>query len=576
MNKARAYLWLVSAIILLVLSHVYLSYRGRPAHALVARSALLTTSPSEVASIAIEETGAKALTFVKRTQWELTKPFAASVDATQVARFLDAFLNSFIQSTFDGHELLRLGKSRADFGLDNPRVRVKLADVSGAETVYQFGALTPSKKGVYVAIEGEDAIYVVASSVWQCVELPLAEYRKKTLFSEESVGRTQSFDIRVGQRAFARYVCKDGVWSQVGEAVPANTRVSNSRIEQFLNALSSARIESFVWPVGTSNEPPTATSSLLAGYGLDAESATTVTVKSLSGTDNQISFGSLAASNLVYALVQNASAIVRVPVDLLKLVDPANFADARLFPYEAESVDFLHLEDEGVAYSLARSSSGEWAMTSPITAPADKGTVEAVLGNLLVLKAPISISTNESVISVALGTQKGKSLLTRLPRQRVLANIALEKLRSREMLSIPAEEVSRLVLTKAGEAKPLALAYDANRREWRVEPPAAGKAVEVDVSAIAAVLAQVQPLNARRIVKLKVPPADLRLYGLETPRLTLGIDSNKAGAVRRNILIGDAVEGGAYATIGAADAVFILPERAVKVFLAPLVKPLER
>ncbi len=144
------------------------------------------------------------------------------------------------------------------------------------------------------------------------------------------------------------------------------------------------------------------------------------------------------------------------------------------------------------------------------------------------------------------------------------------------MLSIPAEEVSRLVLTKAGGAKPFALAYDANRREWRVEPPAADKAVEVDVSAIAAVLAQVQPLNARRIVKLKVPPADLRLYGLETPRLTLGIDSNKAGAVRRNILIGDAVEGGAYATIGAADAVFILPERAVKVFLAPLVKPLER
>ena len=144
------------------------------------------------------------------------------------------------------------------------------------------------------------------------------------------------------------------------------------------------------------------------------------------------------------------------------------------------------------------------------------------------------------------------------------------------MLSVPATEISRLVLTKAGEAKPLAVVYNSERREWLIEPPLAGEATQVDIPAVAAILAQVQSLKAERIVKLKIAPADLRLYGLENPRLTLSIDSTQAGAVRRNILIGDAVEGGAYATIGAADAVFVLPARALQAFSASLIKPLER
>ncbi len=577
MNNRRTYLWLISAIILFAASHIYLSWRGRPAHALITRTALLTTAPSEIAALSIEtpETP-KPLSFIKRTQWEMTSPFLASVERAQVDSLLDAFLNSFVQATFDEHELLRLGKSRIDFGLAQPRANVKLENAAGTETAYQFGALTPSKRGIYVAVEGEDAIYVVDSRVWQYVARPLADYRKKTLFPEDIVERVQSFDIREGQRAFSRYVRKEGVWSQAGANAPTEGRVSNSRVEQFLKALATAQTESFVWPMGSSNESSIATSSLLAGYGLDAESAVTVTLKSSNGTDDQISFGSSAASNLVYALVQNASAIVRVPADLLKLADPANFTDARLFPYAAEAVTSLHLEDAGVGYSLAKTPSGEWTMSAPVVAPAEKETVETLLDNLLALKVPLAGSTNEPPLSAAVGTQKGRSPLTKVPRERVLANVALENLRSREMLAVPAAEISRLVLTKAGEAKPLAVVYNSERREWLIEPPLAGEATQVDIPAVAAILAQVQSLKAQRIVKLKVAPADLRLYGLENPRLTLSIDSTQAGAVRRNILIGDAVEGGAYATIGAADAVFVLPARALQAFSASLIKPLER
>ena len=64
----------------------------------------------------------------------------------------------------------------------------------------------------------------------------------------------------------------------------------------------------------------------------------------------------------------------------------------------------------------------------------------------------------------------------------------------------------------------------------------------------------------------------MRSYGLDDPRFTIAIDQFKDDAVRRNVLIGEAAPGGGrYATLGAADAVFVLPERAVGLLTAPLV-----
>ena len=98
----------------------------------------------------------------------------------------------------------------------------------------------------------------------------------------------------------------------------------------------------------------------------------------------------------------------------------------------------------------------------------------------------------------------------------------------------------------------------------------------MDVAAFAAVLAELHPLKAERIVKLKVQPSDLRLYGLEKPRLVVAIDFSTPGAVRRNLQIGEATQGGAYATVGAADAVFVLSDRAVTAFSASLLKTNKR
>ena len=67
-------------------------------------------------------------------------------------------------------------------------------------------------------------------------------------------------------------------------------------------------------------------------------------------------------------------------------------------------------------------------------------------------------------------------------------------------------------------------------------------------------------------------PAELmKAYGLDAPFLTVAIDQERADAVRRNILIGGETDGGRFATVGSADAVFVLSWESVEALSAPLV-----
>ena len=85
------------------------------------------------------------------------------------------------------------------------------------------------------------------------------------------------------------------------------------------------------------------------------------------------------------------------------------------------------------------------------------------------------------------------------------------------------------------------------------------------------VLSAINPLTALRVVRLKVSAPDLGAYGLDTPFLTIAIDQERADAVRRNILIGGETDGGRFATVGSADAVFVLSRESVEALSAPLV-----
>ena len=561
MKNMRIIVWLLAGISLLVAANFFLSFNDTPETAIVQRRSLLTVPDDAVSLVEISRDGAVESVLTHTGSWRLVEPFPGSVDESVVLKLLDALAYAPLDDSLGDQELLKLGRTRADFGLDNPRLRVRVR-AGDTDTSISFGTATPSASGVYAAIEGVHAVFVVPSNTLAAVDVPASGFRRRTLFTsgEESVA---SFDVKRGTGEFMRFKRDGDGWAMVQ---PTEGPASAPKIKKLLTDVMSASAYDFVWPIGGSNEVAEVSGALLAGYGLGAENAVTLTLKGTDGSDRRISFGSDAGEGRVYALVHNGSAIVTVDGSLKDMASLGNsaFADTRLFPYEASQVNGISIVDGGVTCMLAKNDDGSWRMDSPISAPASLTAVESLVSAVLALRGgdadekgvEVSISADERKVHVARG-----SLGT---------HFRLENLRSLEILKIDPASVRRLSVTGTNTNKMKSVAYDRDRRAWSVE--ASSVSGTVSEGGITRVLGVVNPLEAGRIVKLKVSADDLGGYGLDKPRLTVAIDLEREDAIRRNILVGDATDGGCFATVGASDAVFVLPESAVYDLSADIVE----
>ena len=561
MRNMRIIVWLSVGIAALLGVNILLTFNDSQDTAIVQRTSLLPFPDDAVSLIEISRGGVVESVLTHTGSWRLVEPFAGSVDEAVVLKLLDALAYAPLDDSLGDQELLRLGRTRADFGLESPRLAVRIR-AGASETAISFGSPTPSASGVYAAIDDVRAVFVVPSNTFAAVDVPASGFRRRTLFTsgEESVA---SFDVKRGAGEFMRFRREGDGWLMVQ---PTEGPASLTKIKKLLSDVMSASAVDFVWPVGGSNEVAEASDALLAGYGLGAESAVTLTLKGTDGSDRRISFGSDAGEGRVYALVHNGAAVVTVDAALKDLVSPGNsaLADTRLFPYETSQVSGMSIVDDGVACMLAKNEDGTWRLDSPISAAASSTAVDSLLSAVLALRGG---DTDENGVEVSISADERK---VRVSRAALGPGFRLENLRSLEILKIDPASVRRLSVTGPGTNGTESVVYDRDRRAWSVEVSSVKGTVSEN--GVARVLGVVNPLEAGRIVKLKVSADDLGGYGLEKPRLTVAIDLEREDAIRRNILVGDATDGGCFATVGASDAVFVLPESAVYDLSADIVE----
>ncbi len=572
MQTNRLLLWL--CVICLVLSgvHVLMSVKGGASRAIVARTHLLTEPVHSVTSLTFtcaSETG-QVFRLEKRNKWRITEPFVSFADGQAVLRLLDALTTGEIQGSYAISELSRLGKSTADFGLTIPKVECQLGMPSG-NLVLRLGSPTPTGVGSFMTINDEDLVYIAPTNVVALLDRSLFSYRLRSLFVEP-ITDVSSFDVRRGKADLIRVFSRDNEWFcqtvNTSGAGPL-ARASDSRIQEFLTALSTAQATDFVWPLGLANEQSVVSPSLLAGYGLEADSAATVTFKGFDGVDRQVSFGNEAAEETVYALAHNSRLIVTVPAKLGRLARSMDFTDHRLFPITPSKIGYLAIKDNTTTYLLSRDSKGQWMIDAPVVAPADKSVVDTLLAQIVTLTAADRQTEGGLEVALSANTRAEK-----VDPKRVLMGVRLEGLRSRDMLSIPSNVVRRLVLTDNRAKTSTSIVRD-TQLKWDIEQNTSVGG-HVDLALLQAKLAILSDLKAEWIVKLKVAASELREYGLEDPAWTLGIDQERVDTVRRNILIGDRAQGGYFATIGSAEAVFVLSDDVVQTLVKnPIQKELK-
>lgn len=544
------------ALLSLVNVSVFLQDKGRNG---ISRGITLLDPSADVTSVRIERKGALPVLIAKSSVWRMVEPFSSEVDERMVLRLIDSLSQTPVSDSISDSELLRIGRSRADFELEDPGLRIKV--VSGEKSAgYLFGSVTPDRSGVYVAVEGSGSVFVMPTNMLSAVDVPVDVFRRRALFSlvPETVA---GFAVKRSSGSIVGFSRSGENWKVDGSDASAD------KVRKFMSDVLSSSAMDFIWPVGMTNESKTASASLLSSYGLDPESAVTVTFTDVDGDTDRISFGKNSSAGAVYALVQRGGAIVTVPAGLKEqaMQDAGMFTDSRLFPFKASAVAAIAIADADVSYAFSRGKNGEWFMETPASAPADSGRVDSMLNRLLALSRAdvaasglaVSFTSNSSPVTVS--------------RSAVLGDMRLEDLRSREILKIDPVTVRRIVMsTPDKNVKPVSVVYNRDRRAWNVEH--SGSSSVVDDAGVAAVLAAINPLMAERIERLKVSAEDLSAYGLEFPRLTVAVDLDVEKSVRRNIMIGNRTGSGCYVTVGSSDAVFVISDEAVGRISASVVR----
>ena len=554
-----------SIIILLTIIAVaaaldYFVYFGKGPSSTSKRTTLVDFQ-SEAASVRIERVGSPAVVLDRGLGgWRLTDPFASGADEQAVMKLVDVLTQTPVVEVISDSELLKLGRTRADFSLEEPVLTVTLTGMDKSVCRFMFGSATPTQDGVYASVEGVDAVFILGKPAFSFVDVRPDDLRQRSLLPLGGAWVT-SFEIKREGIPLLEFLRTGAGWNVGSE------KASSQKITEFIDDLTTASAVSFIWPVGSSNETDHVTSSLLAGYGLDPDSAVTVTLNDINGKSRRLSFGKEADDGNVYALVQNGNAIVTVPSKLRDFArqDPVMFTDSRLFPVEARSVNGFSVSSDGSLYSLVRDKDGKWGLESPVVAPEDQEASDALLSLILSLSPADVVKENGVAVSVL--TNMSKVLI---PRERILGKRTFEDLRSREMLKIDAPLVKRIVSTVGGKTpKTASVVYDRERRQWNLDTEADG--VAVNVKGVESVLSVINPLTAVRIEKLAVVAADLDDYGLDTPFLTVAIDQDSDETIRRNILIGKKTRGGRFATIGSSDAIFVISDATVSRLSASIV-----
>jgi hypothetical protein len=555
MNDRRLIFRLGIAVAVLALLHLALFFKNDDKALLARRSALVTDVSDEWTAITIDHGGTNLIKMVKGKNWRLEKPYQASVDESAVMRMYDALTVVPLDDSMTDAELTRLGRSRSDFSLDPPTLTVTLDD-GKKKTVVGFGKPIPSGKSVYASVSGVNAVFVVPTNVLATVDRPAGDFRRRTLFAA-GPDEVTSFSIKNDTGAVMNFIRDGEVWTA------DDRQVSAKNVKKLLESVMGAAAVDFIWPVGAVDESASASSALLAGYGLDVESAVTVSMKCLDGVDRWIAFGKPAKEGLVYAFVQNGGAVVTVDSALKDLVVAEKSAGTRVFPQEASAVSSFTISDGAASYSVARCEAGAWRLDSPVSAPANSAAAETILARILALTAT-DAAGGDIRVEVTPGRESAK-----VSRSRVLGDFRFEDLRSREVVKIDPLLVSRLVFSRSGEPVPVSVVYDRDRQAWKVErSPVDGI---VDTEAVNKLVAALNPLMAASVVKLNVSDSELREYGLERPYAALAVDQRRDDSVRRNILFGNKVEGGRYATLGASDAVFIISDEVFSALSADLI-----
>lgn len=574
MSNRRPILFFIVGIVLLGGLLLWMELRARRISPDVRGGALCELPPERVDACIVRNAGREEVELARGTDgtWRIVRPFAVAADAAPVARLVDALTLTPVSDMRSEGEILEMNETLADFGIGADSLAVTLG-AGGRQVSVSFGNLSPSGSEVYAHVEGARSICALPRDAFDRMPRNVDDFRERGMLvcpRDEITG----LDIRVPDKPAVRLVRDGGGWSILSSAtVPAD----GAAVGALVDCLAAAQIAAFEIPSRTRPSVPTGgiRKEDLVSYGLDV--GLSVTVRGAADYAEQIVFGRSSGTNLVWALVRNGTAVVSVDASLAERcrADSASLRDTRVFPFaEGETVTSVSFTAGPAVYVLAQDTNSVWRIESPVMAPADQPKVAEFMDRLLRLRqndvSDEGRADDERVL-VSVSTTATNRPGIAVSAERLGGKAAFADLRSKTLLAIDPATVRRLSV-RAASGVETAVRYNAERSAWDlVRGEGASDARRVNDGAVKALLSALARVEATGVEALAATADDLRRCGLDKPAFVLAVDVDAADSVRQNILIGGSAPGGGrYATVGGADAVFVISRRTATDFTTPL------
>ena len=304
--------------------------------------------------------------------WLVQKPLLLRANRGEIDNLLYAVEYLERKRTISPEELSESKVTLADYGLEKPRLTLKIFT---EQKQYQIdiGHENRQSDGIYVRIDNGKVVSLVGKALAEKLEQPLDRWRNRSVLDlgDAKVARVE---IKTPKRAieFAR---QNDTWRVIQ---PLNVRASSHAVEALVSSLTDLRAEKFL-----SEE-----SADLKKYHLD-EPRYEIALKTEKGEDvgQTLLVGAPAGGQQWSAVRKGSNSIVAIPAKFVTLLDAdlKDFRDNQLLHVEKRDIEAAEIRQADRLIRVERADGG-WKLTAPKPAPADRDLVDQFLSRFTGLK----------------------------------------------------------------------------------------------------------------------------------------------------------------------------------------------
>jgi len=306
--------------------------------------------------------------------WNLSAPMTDGADQEAVERYLRN-LRECEREKVVVDSAAASAEEAAQYGLDAPRLKVRLQTEDGAEQVVAFGSDSPTDRFTYAQLQGDNPeIFVVRA--WRFDNLDKRAFdlrdRRVLAFAKDEVMQVQRWGTG-GETVLAR---AEPDW-QMREPVAA--RAAAAAVDGLLDKIDQAEIEAFV-----AEDPDTAA---LATYGL-GKRASQVEIALLVGenrAEKRLAIGGADEQGRWYARDASRPQVFLVDSTLVQELTKSisDLRDKKPLRFEREQVQRIVLtRGTATAFAADKDTSGVWHLSEPMGRDAKSWKLNSLLSDL--------------------------------------------------------------------------------------------------------------------------------------------------------------------------------------------------